>query len=324
MNNAPVALVAGGSRGLGWLIARELLQRGHTVAVCARDAAVLAESTSRLATERHGPGTVRGYPCDLTDPTQVTDLVRRVREELGPVEVLVTVAGVIQVGPEAATTEADFRASVDTMLWAPIRLAREVLPEMRARGHGRIGTITSIGGVVPAPHLLPYTTAKFGAVGFSEGLAVELSGTGVTSTTVVPWLMRTGSHENAWFVGDQAREYAWFGPSASLPLLAMNAERAARRIVDGVLRGRPMVVLTPMAKVAMRVHGLAPATTVRALGLAARLLPSAPDSATHPAARGHEAARRLGSRTVGALTAFGSRGARRYQQRSAQRTGGDR
>lgn len=322
MDTTPVALVAGGSRGLGLLITRELLRQGYAVAVCAREETVLAESTSRLAAEGHGPGPVRGYPCDLTDPAQVTDLVRQVREDLGPVDVLVTVAGVIQVGPEAATTEADFRAAVDAMLWAPVRLAREVLPEMRARGHGRIGTITSIGGVIPTPHLLPYTTAKFGAVGFSQGLAVELSGTGVTATTVVPWLMRTGSHENAWFLGDRPREYAWFGPSASLPLLAMNAERAARRIVDGVLRGRPMVVLTPMAKVAMRVHGLAPATTIRALGLAGRVLPAAPAAPPRPAVRGHEAARRLGSRTVGALTAFGSRAARRYQQRVGRRAGG--
>lgn len=321
METPPVALVAGGSRGLGLLIARELLRRDHAVAVCARDADVLAQSTRRLTAEAPGPGQVRGYPCDVTDPAQVAELVRRVRQELGPIEVLVTVAGVIQVGPEPATTEADFEASVATMLWAPVRLARAVLPEMRARGHGRIGTITSIGGVVPAPHLLPYSTAKFGAVGFSQGLTVELSGSGVTATTVVPGLMRTGSHENAWFVGDQPREYAWFAPSASLPLLAMNAERAARRIVDGVLRGRPLVVLTPLAKVGMRVHGLAPATTVRALGLAGRLLPAAPPPPPRPAVRGHEASRRLGSRTVRTLTALGSRAARRYQQRSAQGDG---
>ncbi len=170
--------------------------------------------------------------------------------------------------------------------------------------------------MVSPPHLLPYATAKFAAVGFSDGLAASLSGTGVTATTIVPGLMRTGSHERADFTGDPEAEYAWFGPAASLPLVSMDAERAAARIVSAVLAGRPMVVLTPLAWIGIRVRGLVPGTTTRVMGLANRLLPDAP-AGGGTSAEGREAARRLDSGVVRALTTLGRRAARRNNERPA-------
>lgn len=308
-----MALVAGASRGLGLLIARELLDRGYAVAICARSRSETDAGAALLAPH----GNVRAYACDVQDRDQVNELVRAVERDLGPVEVLVSVAGVIQVGPAESMTLEHFDHAVGTMLWGPVQLAWAVLPGMRRRGWGRIGTVTSIGGKVATPHLLPYVTAKFGAVGFSEGLTAELAGTGITATTVVPGLMRTGSHERAMFTGDQTADFAWFAPSASLPLLSMDAERAARKIVDGVLAGRPLVVLTPLAKVGMRVHGVAPATTVRVMGLAARLLPGPPDPTVGAMVPGRTAGRRLNSRVVGVLTTLGRRAAVRFNQRPA-------
>ncbi len=333
MNAAPVALVAGGSRGLGLVICRELLQRGHQVAICARTPGDLARAEELMRPE----GTVRAFRCDVRDADQITALVEQVRHTMGPVEVLVSVAGVIQVGPVESMTEEHYEQAIDTMLWGPIRLTRAVLPDMRERGHGRIGTVTSIGGRVAPPHLLPYAVAKFGAVGFSEGLSAELASTGVSATTIVPGLMRTGSHERACFTGDHGAEFAWFGPAASLPLLTMSVDRAARKIVDVVLAGHRLVTLTPLAAIGSRVHGLAPATTVRALGLASRLLPSEPGPSSrapsqiagsartvpaHTAVSGQQARTGLhrGARTVvDALTVLGSRAARRTNQRGGAR-----
>lgn len=314
--NSPVALVAGASRGLGLLIARELLDRGHTVAICARDRGEVDRAAALLTD--HGP--VRAYVCDIGSRDDVAVLVTRVGQDLGPIEVLISVAGVIQVGPAESMTLEHFDEAIATMLHGPVQLTWAVLPGMRARKRGRIATITSVGGTLAPPHLLPYATAKFGAVGFSEGLSAELRGSGVTATTVIPGLMRTGSHEQAMFTGDQGAEYAWFAPAASLPLLSMNAERAAAKIVDGVLRGRSHVVLSPLAKVGMRVHGLAPASTVGMLGLVSRLLPAAPDpaSAQTPTIVGHQAQRVLDSRTVRVLTTLGSRSARRFNERFAR------
>lgn len=303
----PVALVAGASRGLGLLICRELLDRGMHVVACARDADELDGASELLESQRFVT-----RECDVSDADAVAELVEWVESSYGGIDVAITVAGIIQTGPAEAMELDHFRDAVDTMLWGPVHVALAVLPGMRTRDRGRIGTVTSVGGMVSAPHLLPYATAKFGAVGFSDGLAASVAGSGVTATTIVPGLMRTGSHERALFNGDPAREYAWFAPSASLPLVSMDAERAARKIVQGVLAGRPIVILTPLAKVGARVRGLMPGTTTRVMGLVNRVLPSGSDPET---IEGRDAARRLDSPVVRVLTTLGTRAARRHNER---------
>lgn len=310
-----VALVAGGSRGLGLLVARELAAQGANVAVCARDQAELDRARHQLLVDGR---TIATFPCDVTDPAAVTALLGSVEETLGPVDILVNVAGIIQVGPSSAMVRDDFETAMATMFWGPFDLTNAVLSSMRRRRSGRIATITSIGGKIAVPHLLPYSAAKFAAVGYFEGLRAELAGSGVSVTTVVPGLMRTGSHLHAQFVGDQTREFAWFGLGASLPLVSMDAERAARRIVRGVLAGRREIQLTPVTKLATRLHGVAPTTTIAALGLMSRLLPAddrrqgAGDSGR--VVEGHAAEQRLGSALFERLSVLGRRSALRFNE----------
>lgn len=305
-----IALVLGASRGLGLLIARELGREGYRVAICSRDATSIRGARTQLAT--WGVSAV-DYVCDVSDHQQVAHLVERVEEDLGPIEVAIHVAGVIQVGPWSSLSLQHFEEAMGTMAWGPIHLATAVVPRMQERGRGRIGTVASIGGLVSVPHLLPYSTAKFAAVGFTNGLRSELAGSGISVTTIAPGLMRTGSHLRAEFTGDQAAEYAWFAPGASLPLVSMDAERAAERIVSGVLRGRRFVILTPLAKVGSRVAGVAPTLTSWAMSLAARALPG---NASGPTAtiEGDAARRRLDSRLVDTLTRWGDVAARRFRE----------
>lgn len=272
----PVALVTGASRGLGFLLARELGRRGHDLLVCARSPAGLAAARPDL--EATGARVVT-VPADLAVREQAEGLVHRAVEHFGHLDVLVANAGVIQVGPAAAMGPEQFAEALDVMFWGTVYPALAALPVMRRQGAGRIVTITSIGGKFPAPHLLPYTAAKHAAVGFSEGLRVELGKYGITVTTAVPGLMRTGSPRNALVTGNRRAEYGWFALGDSLPLLSTDAERAARKIVSAALRGSPEVILTPAAKLAARLHGLAPGLTMRALGGVDRLLPRA----DHPA-----------------------------------------
>lgn len=318
----PVALVAGASRGLGLLVARELSRRGFRVAGLSRDGASLDRARDTMA--EWGADLVP-YVGDVRDAGSVSDVVAQVERELGPVEVAIHVAGVIQVGPMECFDRSHYEDAIATMLWGPINLTQSVLPGMRERRRGRLGVVTSIGGKISVPHLLPYSTAKFGAVGYTEGLSAELSGTGVTATTIVPGLMRTGSHVQAVFVGDARAEYAWFAPGAAMPVVSIDAERAAARMVDGVVRGRRTVVLTPLAKVGTRIHGLAPATTTAALGIMARLLPAAPADGSGRGAAGtvlgHDARERLSSRVVEALTTLGTRASARFnEERKARNT----
>jgi short-subunit dehydrogenase len=152
---------------------------------------------------------------------------------------------------------------------------------MRTRGAGRIVNITSIGGKISVPHLLPYNCAKFAAVGFSEGLRAELADTGISVTTVVPGLMRTGSHLNAEFGGEQKAEYRWFALGASAPYpVAVGADRAARLIVRATKRGQAEYTYPLSAVVAARVSGLLPGATTNVLGLVDRFLPQPPRQAT--------------------------------------------
>ncbi|MBA8795016.1 NAD(P)-dependent dehydrogenase (short-subunit alcohol dehydrogenase family) [Friedmanniella endophytica] len=312
----PVALLVGGSRGLGLAMARDLAGQGWALALAARDPEQLRAAADDLVGRRPSVR-IETFPLDVADAEAVAAAVAATEERLGPVALAICVAGVIQVGPLEALGREHFREAVDTMLWGPVNTAAAVLPGMRARGHGRIGVITSVGGLVAAPHLLPYSTAKFGAVGFARGLRTELTGTGVTVTTVVPGLMRTGSHRHAEFVGAQGEEFAWFAPAASVPGLSMDAGRAARRIVRAVRQGRAELWLTPLTQLAGRVAGLSPRLTAAVLALTVRLLPDA--SGGHSdTVEGHEARRRMPSRTralVDRLTTLGDRASDRMLQR---------
>lgn len=300
---APVALIAGGSRGLGLEIARELHRRGFHVALGARDEAELARAAAELGDR------ASIHVLDVTDAQRMRAVVDDVTHAHGPIDVAVHVAGIIQVGPAQDMTIEQFDRALDIMARGPIHLAWAVLPSMRARRRGRIGVVASVGGVVTPPHLLPYSTAKSAAIGFTDGLAAELAGSGVTATSIVPGLMRTGSHDQAEFTGNAAAEHVWFSLAASLPIVSADSTRAARRMVDGVLAGRPLVTITPLTWMAYRVHGLMPATTTRAMGLAARFLPRA-TGRTEPVTGHHLPL----PRPIAALATLGRRAAARNNE----------
>lgn len=169
--------------------------------------------------------------------------------------------------------------------------------------------VSSIGGKVAIPHLVPYSASKFALTGLSEGLRAELRKDGIRVTTVCPGLMRTGSPVNAEFAGNPGAERAWFTVSGSLPLFSMSAERAARKIVQACARGDAELILSWQAKLISRLHGLAPGLVANALGLVHRALPAAGESPSR--ARGLEAPSRW---TPSALTALSDRASERNNE----------
>jgi short-subunit dehydrogenase len=263
-------LITGGSRGLGLVMAREFAREGARLAICARDEAELERARADL--KKLGAQVI-AVPCDVTDRAQVNEMVSIVHDHYGQVDVLVNNAGVIQVGPVEVMTLEDYEEAMKVHFWAPLYTTLAVLPEMRRRGDGRIVNISSIGGKISVPHLVPYSASKFALVGLSEGLRAELQKDGVVVTTVCPGLMRTGSPRNAIFKGQHRAEYAWFSISDALPVTAMQAERAARQIIGACQRGDAEVVLTIQAQLAVKFHGLFPGLTADLLGLVNRVLP---------------------------------------------------
>ncbi len=262
-----VAMVTGGSRGLGFAIAEELVGHGARLAICARDPEALERARRRL-----GPQTL-ATSCDVADPAQVDDWVAEVLDRYGRVDVLVNNAGIISVGPMGAQRREDFERAMDIMFYGVLHPTLAVLPTMRRQGEGTIANVTSIGGKLAVPHLGSYTPAKFAAVGLSQALRAELAPEGIRVVTVVPWLMRTGSYVAAEFKGKRRLEYGMFAPLASAPLLTVGGRRAARRIVKAIRRGEAEVAVGAPAWLLSRVNGVAPATTARAMALTARLLP---------------------------------------------------
>jgi NAD(P)-dependent dehydrogenase (short-subunit alcohol dehydrogenase family) len=264
--------ITGGSRGLGLLLAREFAARGAKVAISARD----PEALNRAAADiRRFGAEVMAVETDITMREEAEAALDQIRRKFGPVDILINNAGTICVGPVEVMTIDDFRASVNTHFWGPYFTTMAVLPGMRQRKQGRIVNISSIGGKISVPHLLPYSVGKFALTGFSEGLRAELLKDNIWVTTVCPGLMRTGSPRNAFFKGNNEAEYAWFSISDALPVLSINAERAARTIVRACVRGQAEVVLSLPAKVAVKFNGLFPSVSPSLMALANRFLPSA-------------------------------------------------
>jgi short-subunit dehydrogenase len=305
-----VVLITGSSRGLGLALAEECASQGSKLAICGRDLQSLGRAEQKL----RGKGAeVLALKCDVSQRNQVEQMVGTVIAHYGRIDVLINNAGTIAVGPLSSQTSEDFQEAMDVMFWGIVHTTLLVLPQMLARHEGRIANITSIGGKMAVPHLLPYSAAKFAATGFSEGLTAELADQGIKVTTIAPGLMRTGSHVNAFFKGNSQAEYAWFGVSASTPLLAMDAGRAARKIVWAIRNGDSELILGLPAKLAALGHGIAPATTVQALRMVNRLLP-ANDETDKDRHRGYQSE---SAATKSPLTFLGRKAAKRWNQQRA-------
>jgi NAD(P)-dependent dehydrogenase (short-subunit alcohol dehydrogenase family) len=307
-----VALVTGGSRGLGLAISRELAAHGCRLVICARDATEL--EAARAGLERSG-AEVLATACDVSDRTHVETMVAAVTRHYGQIDILVNNAGIIVVSPVANLTHADFERVLGANFWGTLNPTLAVLPGMRSRGAGRIVNITSIGGKLAMPHLLPYDSAKFAAVGFSTGLSAELAGSGITVTTVVPGLMRTGSHLHAEFGGNQEAEYRWFALGASAPWpVAISAERAARLIVRAARRGEAECIFPFTATLAARFSGALPGAAAQVLALVDRLLPEPPASPMTGLSAGAVVAEEIDSPLLAGATILGRRAAEAYNQ----------
>lgn len=253
-----VVLITGGSRGLGFALAQQLGKEGARLALCARSESDLNEACARLS--RRGVE-AKSFRCDLANELEIKPLVTRVIDQFGKIDVLLNNAGYINVGPVGSFDHSDFERAMNVMFWAPMNLSFAVLSQMRRQGCGHIVNITSVGGRVSVPHLLPYSCAKFALFGFSTGLSAELHSQGIHVLTVVPGLMRTGSYLNAEFRGTAKNEFAWFSLLGNLPGFSIAAEYAAKRIVAAMKRRRQTCTISLPANILIRSEAMFPEST---------------------------------------------------------------
>jgi NAD(P)-dependent dehydrogenase (short-subunit alcohol dehydrogenase family) len=276
-----VALITGGSRGLGLLIARELGRLGARVVLAARDEPELRRAVQDLRSRGIDASSLA---ADLGTESEAQRIVSDTVKSHGRLDILVNNAGVIKVGPLDHMTVPDFEEAMAIHFWGPFHTMRAAIPHMRDAGGGRIVNVSSVGGKIGVPHLVPYCASKFALTGLSTAVRSELAQDGILITTVSPGLMRTGSPFNAWFKGHYRQEFAWFAIADSLPVLSIDGRRAAAQIVDAIRHGDAELVVTWPAKLAVAATAVLPNTVAWATSLANRLLPGptgAPDDRSH-------------------------------------------
>ncbi|MDX5360957.1 MAG: SDR family oxidoreductase [Alphaproteobacteria bacterium] len=181
------ALVLASTRGLGRAIATSLAAEGAEVVICGRDGADQAAAQIAAETGAH----VHGILCDLHDRAQVDDLIRVVRQKLGGVDVLVLNGGGPPPAPAIEISGADWKLWFERMVETLIHVAGAFLPDMRARGWGRLVTVASSAAVQPLPHMALSNSLRAGLLAWNKTLAAEVAADGVTCNVILPGRIQT-------------------------------------------------------------------------------------------------------------------------------------
>ncbi|MER6913617.1 2,3-dihydro-2,3-dihydroxybenzoate dehydrogenase [Streptomyces sp. NPDC000594] len=221
-----VALVTGAAQGIGRAVAQALSGLGATVAATDRAAGPLAETVAALTARTGGgpaAGGVTGYPLDVTDPRAVDATVARVERELGPLDILVQVAGVLRTGAALETTDRDWAEVFAVNTAGVFHVCRAVVPGMAERGAGAVVTVASNAAGIPRAGMSAYAASKAAAVMFTKCLGLEVAARGVRCNAVCPGSTDTPMQRSL-----------WDGPSA--PRRVIEGDPAAYR--TGIPLGR--------------------------------------------------------------------------------------
>jgi uncharacterized protein len=230
------ALVTGASSGIGEALARRLAEEGVRLVVVARSADRLGQLAGQV------PVDVEVLPADLADASDLARVEGRLHETARPVDLVVNNAG---FGANGDFLDVDPTVNDDMLavnVTAVMRLTRAALPAMVERGHGSVMNVSSIASLQPSPGLSLYAATKAFVTTFGESLHGELAGTGVTVTTVLPGLTRTGFQTRAGYADDRhdLPDFAWQDPEA----VAAEALAAAAKGRATVVTGLPNKILT--------------------------------------------------------------------------------
>ncbi|GAA2512846.1 2,3-dihydro-2,3-dihydroxybenzoate dehydrogenase [Pilimelia columellifera] len=185
-----VALVTGAAGGIGAAVAAALAEHGAAVASVDID----ADGLSRDA----GRPNCRHYVCDVSDAAQVADTVRRVEQDLGPVDICVNAAGVLRPGPAAWISDADWAATFAVNVTGVMQVSRAVAGQMTRRRRGVIITVSSNAGGVPRAGMAAYAASKAASTMFTKCLGLELARHGVRCNVVAPGSTDTAMGRQLW------------------------------------------------------------------------------------------------------------------------------
>lgn len=187
-----LVVITGATRGLGRRIADRFLQAGDDLVLIARTGPELDSVAAECTQSGRFGSRVHCFPADFSDPDIVPGLVASIRAQAGDPDILINNAAVQgPVGPLPANDWEEWQQCMNVCLLSPVRLCRELLPAMIGKRFGRIVNISGGGATSPRPNFTSYATAKAGLVRFSETLAGEVAGCGVTVNCVAPGVMNS-------------------------------------------------------------------------------------------------------------------------------------
>ncbi|UCC24477.1 MAG: 3-oxoacyl-[acyl-carrier-protein] reductase [Gemmatimonadales bacterium] len=181
-----VAVVTGGSRGIGLGIARELAEAGARVALVARNGDRAAEAAATLSGEGHG-----GFACDVSNAAAVKETVAAIESSLGPVFLLVNNAGITRDNILLRLQDEDWDEVIDVNLKGAFNFTRALTRGMMKRREGVIVNITSVVGLMGNAGQSNYAASKAGLVGLTKSVARELASRGIRCNAVAPGYVRT-------------------------------------------------------------------------------------------------------------------------------------
>lgn len=193
-----VAIVTGGTKGIGRAIAEELVREGIDVCISARKRSEIDQAIGALAVLERGR--ITGIVCDVCDHSQVKALIERTVEEFGGLDILVNNAGIGIFATVEEMPPEDFRAVLETNLFGVYYCCHEAIPLMKQRGGGYIINISSLAGANAHPRMAAYNASKFGLNGFSEALMQEVRYDGIKVSYIMPGSVNTE------FGGDEPSE----------------------------------------------------------------------------------------------------------------------
>ncbi len=181
-----VAIVTGGSRGIGLAIAEALADAGATVAVIGRNGERAKQAAAALSGAGH-----QGYACDVADPFQVTDTVKAIQEGLGSVDILINNAGLTRDNLLMRMKDEEFDEVIATNLKGAFNFTRAVTRSMMKKRDGVILNITSVVGLIGNAGQTNYAASKAGMIGMTKSVAKELGSRGVRCNALAPGFIRT-------------------------------------------------------------------------------------------------------------------------------------
>ncbi|HKG46799.1 MAG TPA: SDR family oxidoreductase [Pyrinomonadaceae bacterium] len=223
-----IAVVTGGTKGIGRAIAESLVTAGARVAMTARNQDEITEAVAQL--NAIGPGTATGHVCDVRDYNQV----KSVFANLGGVDILINNAGIGIFAPVESTSVEDFRAVLETNVFGVFYCCHEAIPLMKQRGGGYIINISSLAGTNAHPNMAAYNASKFGLNGFSEALMQEVRHDGIKVSYVMPGSVNTH------FGGDEpGDEKSWELQPSDIAQVVMDLLEYPQRTLPSRIEIRP-------------------------------------------------------------------------------------